>query len=97
MDVARLMGPRVGKRGIAAFKSKLSRVGLLSAKALARTYPGLSMVGADLGIDASHKPWIIELNTSPDPYLFRFLKDKRTHRKVMQYARALGRIRRRKR
>ncbi|RIE04883.1 YheC/YheD family protein [Cohnella faecalis] len=50
------------------------------------------MVGADIGLDNHLRPWIIELNTNPDPYIFRHLADKRIARKVLSYARALRRI-----
>jgi hypothetical protein len=50
------------------------------------------MVGADIGLDNHLLPWIIELNTNPDPYIFRHLPDKRIARKVLSYARALRRI-----
>ncbi|WP_276352370.1 YheC/YheD family protein [Cohnella caldifontis] len=70
----------------------MAAVSRRAAAALNRGYPGVNMVGADIGLDRSLKPWIIELNTSPDPYLFRFLKDKRVSRRVLRYARMLKRI-----
>ncbi len=76
----------------ARIERRVASVGYAAAIALYRVYPRVNMVGADIGLDSGFRPWIIELNTSPDPYLFRFLKDKRVHRKVLRYARALGRI-----
>lgn len=87
-----LLSPKLGAAAAKATENRLKRLGLRSAEALARTYPRINMVGADIGLDRELRPWIIELNTSPDPYLFRHLRDKSTHRKVMRYARALGRI-----
>lgn len=87
-----LLRPKLGAAGAVATESQLKSLGLRSAKALSRAYPRLNMIGADIGIDRELRPWIIELNTSPDPYLFRHLRDKATHRKVLRYARALGRI-----
>lgn len=90
--LSRLLRPKLGPAGAKQAESRLRALGLRSAKALARAYPRINMVGADIGLDRALRPWIIELNTSPDPYLFRHLRDKSTHRKVMRYARALGRI-----
>ncbi|MCC3377633.1 YheC/YheD family protein [Cohnella sp. REN36] len=92
MSIRTLLKPKFGARRIVAIERKLARVGKDSAIALSRVYPRVDMVGTDIGLDAECKPWIIELNTSPDPYLFRFLPDRSTHRKVLRYARALGRI-----
>ncbi|MBB6671336.1 YheC/YheD family protein [Cohnella nanjingensis] len=96
MSIRTLLKPQLGVQRIAKLERTLAQVGRASATALSRVYPRINMVGADIGLDAGYKPWIIELNTSPDPYLFRHLPDKSTHRKVLRYARALGRIPKRK-
>ncbi|WP_027084635.1 YheC/YheD family protein [Cohnella panacarvi] len=87
-----LLAPLSTKTVRARIERRIASVGYNAAVALNRAYPTVNMVGADIGLDTSFRPWIIELNTAPDPYLFRFLKDKRIHRKVLRYARALGRI-----
>lgn len=87
-----LLAPHAPAGQRSRIEARLSRVGYDAAKALARVYPGIDMVGADIGLDASFRPWIIELNTRPDPYLFRHLRDQSTHRKVLRYARALGHV-----
>lgn len=87
-----LLAPLASAPVRARIERRLASIGYDAAKALCRVYPSVNMVGADIGLDSAFRPWIIELNTSPDPYLFRFLKDKRIHRKVLRYARALGRI-----
>ncbi|REK64053.1 MAG: ATP-binding protein [Cohnella sp.] len=92
MEVRTLLKPLVSGNRLARIENRLSRAGYDAAKVLSRTYPGLNMIGADIGLDAHFRPWIIELNTNPDPYIFRHLKDKRIPRKVLRYARALKRI-----
>lgn len=87
-----LLAPLAPSPVRARIERRLASIGYDAAQALRRVYPSVNMVGADIGLDTAFRPWIIELNTSPDPYLFRFLKDKRIHRKVLRYARALGRI-----
>jgi len=92
MDVRTLLAPHLTVPQIRAMTARLSRIGRDAAAALGSVYPGVNMVGADIGVDARRNCWIIELNTSPDPYLFRFLKDRSVSRKVLRYARALKRI-----
>lgn len=92
MSVRTLLSPHATAGRIARVERRLSLIGRRAAAALSRSYPRVNMVGADIGLEAGFRPWIIELNTMPDPYLFRHLKDKRVHRKVLRYARELGRI-----
>ena len=92
MSIHKLLSPHAYGGRMASIETRLSRVGRDAATALSRTYKSVNMVGSDIGLDASFHPWIIELNTNPDPYLFRHLADKRIHRKVLRYARAWGRI-----
>jgi hypothetical protein len=91
-DIRTLLRPYVKNKGLPEYTNILAHVGTTAAAVLGRAYPGVNMVGADIGVDRGLKPWIIELNTNPDPYIFRHLKDKRIYRKVFRYARALGRI-----
>jgi glutathione synthase/RimK-type ligase-like ATP-grasp enzyme len=92
MELGQLLKPRIGSAASSEYAGRLARIGRHSASALGRTYPAIDTIGADIGIDRSYRPWIIEVNTSPDPYIFRHLKDRRISRKVLRYARALGRI-----
>lgn len=92
MDIRKLFGSQLDRRRIRKLAARMSDIGREAAAALGKAYPGVNMVGADIGLDDRLRCWIIELNTSPDPYLFRFLKDRSVSRKVLRYARALGRI-----
>lgn len=91
-EVRRLLEPLTSGTMVSRIENNLRYVGYMATLALARRYPGLDMVGADIGLDARLQPWIIELNTNPDPYIFRHLADKSVSRKVLRYARALKRI-----
>jgi len=92
MRLGKVLAPVAGGARAAACKRQLAKLGVRAAAALGKTYPRVDSIGADIGIDRRFRPWIIELNTSPDPYIFRHLKDARTYRKIIAYARALGRI-----
>lgn len=74
------------------FMQDLKRLGETVAKQLEASYPGIKEIGIDIAVDRSHKSWILEVNTCPDPYIFRILKDKEIFRRVIRYAKAYGRI-----
>ncbi|MDF2669629.1 MAG: hypothetical protein K0R67_1935 [Paenibacillus sp.] len=71
-------------------RSKLSRLGLSTAKVMLRNYKGIKEIGLDVGLDHKLHPWIIEVNTSPDPFLFKKLKSHRTFHRIYRYAQAFG-------
>ncbi len=74
---------------LSVVRRKLSRIGKRTAAVLRRRYPRIKEIGLDVGLDATTAhPWIIEVNTSPDPFLFMKLPDWRPFRKIMNYARA---------
>jgi len=72
---------------------RLRELGLQTAEALDRRFPGIKEVGLDIGLDKSLTPWIIETNTAPDPFIFRKLPDRSVFRRIYRYAKAYGRFR----
>jgi glutathione synthase/RimK-type ligase-like ATP-grasp enzyme len=63
----------------------INNIALKTAKCLQPFYPQIHMMGLDLGVDKSGKPWIIEVNFGPAMSLFLYLKDKRMYRQILQY------------
>ncbi|MWV42615.1 YheC/YheD family protein [Paenibacillus sp. HJL G12] len=88
MDVNQLFGSHLPSNKIERVMNKLDKLGVATAKHLHAKYPGIRQIGLDIGFDTSWIPWIIEVNTNPDPYIFNKLADKSMYRKVMRYRRA---------
>jgi len=63
---------------------RVDDVALTAAKQLGRSYR-IDVCGLDIGLDARGKVWIIEPNFTPDPGLFKKLKDRSMYRRILSY------------
>ena len=88
MDVKHLLGEHLSTNKMVKVINKLDKQGATTARHLYKTYPGIRQIGVDIGFDHSWIPWIIEVNTNPDPFVFNSLSDKSMHKKIMAYRRA---------
>lgn len=79
-----------------SYAARLEKLGVQVARRLQTAYPGLKEIGIDVALDTQLRPWILEVNTKPDPYIFRKLKDRRVFRKVYRYGLAYGRFQRKR-
>ncbi|QAY67487.1 YheC/YheD family protein [Paenibacillus protaetiae] len=95
MDLSMLMIGHLQGNELHEFEEKLRRLGVAIANQLQTAYPGLKEIGVDIAVDTKMHPWILEVNTLPDPFIFRKLKDKRVFPKIYRYAVAYGRFRKR--
>lgn len=68
----------------------MDKLGVLTAMKLHQTYPGIKELGVDLALDRELKPWILEVNTLPDPCPFLLLEDQSMLRKIVRYGKAYG-------
>lgn len=92
MPVETLLAGYLSRDNKQRYIHKLKKLGLQVAKAMHVKYKKIKEIGLDVAVENDLKPWILEVNTSPDPYIFRRLKDKRIFQKIYRYAKAYKRI-----
>ncbi|MEO3947520.1 YheC/YheD family protein [Gorillibacterium sp. CAU 1737] len=72
---------------VKVYMKKLEALGVQIAEHMEEGYPFVTAIGVDIGLDAALRPWIIEVNTRPDPFIFKTLKDKRVFNRIYRYIR----------
>jgi len=97
MPVDKLLGPHMETRTLDAYRADLHEFGVAVAEAMEKSFPGIKELGIDIAVDAAGKPWILEVNTAPDPFIFRKLPDRSVFRRIYRYAVHYGRFRSRRR
>lgn len=96
LPFSKLMSPHMSEHRQTEYLNYLSYLGVETAKQLQLAYPGLREIGIDFAIDTELHPWILEVNTLPDPFLFRKLGDRKVFNRIYQYAVGYGRFKTKK-
>ncbi|AWB42787.1 hypothetical protein DCC85_00035 [Paenibacillus sp. CAA11] len=82
---------------MAQFITELRGLGQRVGQQLSRKYPKLKEIGLDIAVDAEFKLWILEVNTKPALFPFKWLKDKTIYKRIRRYAVRYGRLRAKRR
>ncbi|WP_410771443.1 YheC/YheD family protein [Fontibacillus sp. BL9] len=88
-SIEKLLSPHMDAAKQAYLIHRLKKLGEDIGRFYHKKNLGFKQLGVDVGLDRTLTPWIIEVNTNPDPYIFNQLKDKSMYRKVMSYRRAI--------
>ncbi|MCK9857533.1 YheC/YheD family protein [Paenibacillus sp. ATY16] len=91
MSFERLMSNHQSPTQKMIYAMRLKQISLDIAKELEKHYPGIKELGIDIAVDQQQRPWILEVNTKPDAFIFRKLEDKTMFRKIYKYAVSYGR------
>ncbi|MEK3686023.1 YheC/YheD family protein [Paenibacillus sp. FSL R10-2736] len=89
--VEELLGVHTSLKKHSALITQMNELGVKSAIQLSTAYPALNEIGVDFALDRRLSPWILEVNTAPDPCPFTKLKDTRMLDQMIRYAKAYGR------
>ncbi|MNM60054.1 Endospore coat-associated protein YheD [compost metagenome] len=90
-DPIRLLRRPAGKHGARKLLRRMDRMALLTSAKMAKRYPFMNELGLDIAVDHKLKPWILEVNTRPDPCPFTLLPDQSLIKRIVAYGRAYGR------
>lgn len=90
-DAGRLLGLVAGRRQAMKLLGRMNGLALLAAARFGASYPAMNELGIDVAVDHRLEPWILEVNTRPDPCPFAKLEDRTALRTIIRYARAYGR------
>ncbi|MBD2871740.1 YheC/YheD family protein [Paenibacillus arenilitoris] len=96
MAIERLMSDHTNASELAAFKTRLRKLSVAIANNLQTAYPNIKEIGVDIAVDTRLFPWVLEVNTYPDPFIFRKLSDPGIFQKMYRYAVAYGRFERKR-
>ncbi|GIP36960.1 hypothetical protein J31TS4_02400 [Paenibacillus sp. J31TS4] len=88
IDVRIPLKPHIEEERLEETVEKLEKFGHAIASYIGKGYPKVTAIGVDVALDRELRPWIIEVNTKPDPYIFKKLKDKSVFHRVIRYVRA---------
>lgn len=88
---ADLLKPIAGAGKTTVVLQRMNRLARLTAEQFSREHPEMNELGLDIALDRKLMPWILEVNTHPDPCPFTKLDNKASINKIVAYAKAYGR------
>lgn len=76
---------------IKLMETKLKELGISVGHNFDRNYKGFKELGLDVALDHQKKPWILEVNTRPQIYPVKILKNKTLYNRILIYSKQYGR------
>lgn len=86
-----LSGAGFDTASIHHIEAELKRMGISTGKHFDRYQKGFKELGLDVALDSRRKLWILEVNTRPQIYPIKTLKDRTLYQHVLSYAKQYGR------
>lgn len=86
-----LSGAGYSEASIRQMEQKLLRLGVSVGKNFERHLKGMREIGLDVALDWDRRPWILEVNTRPQFYPLKNMKNKKLYRRIISYAKQYGR------
>lgn len=86
-----LSGAGYGQASIGQMEQKLLKLGVSVGRNFERHLKGMREIGLDVALDSERKPWILEVNTRPQFYPLKNMKNKALYRRIVSYAKQYGR------
>lgn len=90
-----LLKPHLSSEGIKKQGRMLASLGVKVAAHMQTGFPVVKEIGVDIGLDRKRTPWIFEVNTRPDPFIFLKLGRPAVFRRIIRLTRLHGRFRQR--
>lgn len=86
-----MAGAGFGSERIKSKEAELKRLGRQVGRAFDRHGKGFRELGLDVALEDGGRAWILEVNTSPQFYPLKQMKNKALYRRIVSYAKSYGR------
>ncbi|WP_106768705.1 YheC/YheD family protein [Paenibacillus faecalis] len=86
-----MAGSGYNQPSVQFMEEKLKQLGVSVGKNFDRHYKGFKELGLDVALDQNGKPWILEVNTRPQFYPTKYLKDKSLYHRLLSFSKQYGR------
>jgi hypothetical protein len=86
-----LRGAGYSEKEIAAARKELHKMGVRTGKCFDRHRKGFRELGLDAAIDRKGRYWVLEVNTRPQIYPLKYMKNKAMYKKILRYGKTYGR------
>ncbi|MGG0170334.1 YheC/YheD family protein [Paenibacillus dokdonensis] len=86
-----LTGAGFNTTSINNIEAELKQMGIAVGRHFDRYQVGFRELGLDVALDSKRKPWILEVNTRPQIYPLKNMKDRMLYQRILSYAKQYGR------